>query len=114
MDVSRHSKAGEVSPVQQVLKLGNSMDRNSGREGSEGSSSGVAPTYRLTGEKGSYRFMAPEVFRHEQYNNKVDIYGFAMIAYQLFEGVPPFYMLDPIDAGERIDPPLQVNLFVSL
>eukprot|EP00955_Chlamydomonas_euryale_P001485 17002-Chlamydomonas_euryale.AAC.1 len=30
-----------------------------------------APSYKLTGETGSYRFMAPEVFRHEQYNNKV-------------------------------------------
>ena len=45
------------------------------------------------------RFMAPEVFRHEQYNNKVDVYGFAMIAYQLFEGVPPFYTLDPVEAA---------------
>ena len=25
-----------------------------------------APAYKLTGETGSYRFMAPEVFRHEQ------------------------------------------------
>ena len=27
-----------------------------------------------TGETGSYRYMAPEVFRHEPYNNKVDVY----------------------------------------
>ena len=25
--------------------------------------------------------------------------GFAMIAYQLFEGVPPFYTLDPVEAA---------------
>lgn len=58
-----------------------------------------APSYKLTGETGSYRYMAPEVFRHEQYNNKVDLYGFAMIMYQLFEGVPPFFSLDPVDAA---------------
>ncbi len=27
--------------------------------------------YKLTGETGSYRYMAPEVFRHEPYNTKV-------------------------------------------
>ncbi len=45
------------------------------------------------------RYMAPEVFRHERYNNKVDVYGFAMIAYQLFEGVPPFFSKEPVDAA---------------
>ena len=29
--------------------------------------------YKLTGETGSYRYMAPEVFRHEPYNTKVTI-----------------------------------------
>jgi hypothetical protein len=31
--------------------------------------------------------MAPEVFRHELYNHKVDTYAWAMIAFQLFQGV---------------------------
>ncbi len=31
-------------------------------------------TYKLTGETGSYRYMAPECFRHEPYNLKVDVY----------------------------------------
>lgn len=34
---------------------------------------------------GSYRYMAPEVFRHEPYNSRVDVYSFSMIVYQLFE-----------------------------
>ncbi len=29
--------------------------------------------YDMTGETGSYRYMAPEVFRHEPYNSKVDV-----------------------------------------
>lgn len=29
--------------------------------------------------------MAPEVFRHEPYNSRVDVYSFSMIVYQLFE-----------------------------
>jgi serine/threonine protein kinase len=34
----------------------------------------VPQVYKLTGETGSYRYMAPEVFRHEPYNLKVDVY----------------------------------------
>ncbi|KAI8477395.1 MAG: protein kinase [Monoraphidium minutum] len=59
-----------------------------------------ATSYKMTGETGSYRYMAPEVFRHELYNHKVDQYSFAMIAYQLFEGVPPFWLMDPIEAAK--------------
>jgi serine/threonine protein kinase len=31
-------------------------------------------TFTMTGETGSYRYMAPEVFRHEVYNETVDVY----------------------------------------
>lgn len=54
---------------------------------------------RCAGETGSYRFMAPEVFRHEPYNDKVDVYAFAMICYHLFEGLPPFWEYDPVRAA---------------
>eukprot|EP00798_Chlamydomonas_sp_ICE-L_P028052 gene28052-31154_t len=57
-------------------------------------------SFKLTGETGSYRYMAPEVFRHEPYNNKVDVYGFAMICYQLFEGSLPFSRFAPVDAAQ--------------
>ena len=42
--------------------------------------------------------MAPEVFRHEPYNNKVDVYSYSMILYQLFEHMPPFSGTDPVEA----------------
>jgi len=57
--------------------------------------------FRLTGETGSYRYMAPEVFRHEPYNNRVDVYSFSMIAYQLFEHLPPFAGIDPVEAARQ-------------
>lgn len=41
----------------------------------------------------------PQVFRHEPYNNKVDVYSFSMIAYQLFEHMPPFAGTDPVEAA---------------
>lgn len=67
----------------------------------EGSRDKQSYSYKLTGETGSYRYMAPEVFRHEPYNNKVDVYGFSMICYQLFEGMPPFWTLDPVEAARQ-------------
>lgn len=30
--------------------------------------------------------MAPEVFRHERYSMKCDVYSFAMVVYEMFEG----------------------------
>ncbi|KAK4403045.1 Integrin-linked protein kinase [Sesamum angolense] len=39
--------------------------------------------YKLTGETGSYRYMAPEVFKHRKYDKKVDVFSFAMILYEV-------------------------------
>ena len=49
----------------------------------------------MTGETGSYRFMAPEVFRHEHYTETVDVYSYGMILYYLLKGTPPW----PYDNG---------------
>ena len=46
--------------------------------------------FRLTGETGSYRFMAPEVFRHENYDETVDVYSYGMIMFYLLMGKPPW------------------------
>ena len=54
--------------------------------------------FRMTGETGSYRYMAPEVFRHEEYTETVDIYSFAMILYYLTSGRPPWQSLSGLNA----------------
>lgn len=45
---------------------------------------------RTTGEKairvGSFLYMAPEVFRGDKYNEKVDVFSFAMVMHELFQG----------------------------
>jgi serine/threonine protein kinase len=69
------------------------VDKHAGQHGVDHA------TYKLTGETGSYRYMAPEVFRHEPYNLKVDVYSFAMIIFQVFEGTPPFTGMDPVEAA---------------
>lgn len=43
--------------------------------------------------------MAPEVFRHEPYNQKVDVYSYAMILFQISETSLPFAGLDPVAAA---------------
>jgi serine/threonine protein kinase len=47
----------------------------------------------MTGEAGSYSYMAPEVLRGEKYNEKADIFSFAMLMYNLFYRVIPSVLL---------------------
>jgi len=44
-----------------------------------------------TGGVGSFRYMAPEVARHQAYTVKVDIYAFALILYFMSCGRRPFH-----------------------
>mmetsp|Transcript_53182 Transcript_53182/g.129152 ORF Transcript_53182/g.129152 Transcript_53182/m.129152 type:complete len:710 (-) Transcript_53182:154-2283(-) len=52
-------------------------------------------SFLMTGETGSYRFMAPEVFRHQHYTETVDVYSYGMILFYLLKGTPPW----PYDNG---------------
>ncbi|GMY37722.1 integrin-linked protein kinase 1 [Fagus crenata] len=38
----------------------------------------------------SCRYIAPEVFRNEEYDTKVDVFSFALIMQEMIEGCPPF------------------------
>ncbi|CAN1308743.1 Integrin-linked protein kinase 1 [Linum perenne] len=44
--------------------------------------------YKMTGGTGSYRYMAPEVYRRESYGKSVDVFSFALIFHELFRGGP--------------------------
>ena len=44
--------------------------------------------------------MAAEVFKHENYNDRVDIYALGMIMFYLFHGEPPFQGMPPIEAAK--------------
>lgn len=57
--------------------------------------------FTMTGETGSYRFMAPEVFRHEEYNETVDTYSYGMIFFYLLVGRPPWPNLAGLDAVRK-------------
>eukprot|EP00249_Psilotum_nudum_P005340 c18785_g1_i1 orf=458-1756(-) len=58
--------------------------------------------YNLTGETGSYRYMAPEVFDHKKYDTKVDVFSFGMIMFEMFEGAPPLSGFEPYEAAKSI------------
>ncbi|XP_058083154.1 serine/threonine-protein kinase VIK-like isoform X2 [Magnolia sinica] len=44
--------------------------------------------YKMTGGTGSYRYMAPEVYRRESYGKSVDVFSFALILHEMFQGKP--------------------------
>lgn len=46
--------------------------------------------------------MAPEVYEHAMYDNKVDIFSFAMILFEMFEGHSPFDTVDPAEAARSV------------
>ncbi|RZC67513.1 hypothetical protein C5167_011216 [Papaver somniferum] len=54
----------------------------------------VAKTVRedkpVTCRDNSCRYVAPEVFRNEEYDTKVDVFSFAIILQEMIEGQPPF------------------------
>lgn len=54
----------------------------------------------MTGGTGSYLYMAGEVCRHEPYNDKVDVYSFAMILYEMVTGERPFRGMAPVKAAQ--------------
>ncbi|KAJ9153249.1 hypothetical protein P3X46_026711 [Hevea brasiliensis] len=44
----------------------------------------------LTCQDTSCRYVAPEVFKNEEYDTKVDVFSFALILQEMIEGCPPF------------------------
>jgi len=46
--------------------------------------------YTMSGEVGSLRYMAPEVALNQPYNEKSDVYSFAMIFWEMLSGMAPF------------------------
>ena len=54
---------------------------------------------QMTGNVGTPLYMAPEVFDGEQYDEKVDVYSYGMLVYELISLHRPFYDVADLDKG---------------
>ncbi|MED6136056.1 hypothetical protein PIB30_052361 [Stylosanthes scabra] len=45
----------------------------------------------VTSQDTSWRYVAPELYKNEEYDTKVDVFSFALILQEMIEGYPPFY-----------------------
>ena len=78
--------------------------------------------YQMTGYTGTVIYMAPEVALRQPYSEKVDVYSFGMILWQMTSGVAPYagmyqedFMSQIVGGGNRPKiredlPPLLVKL----
>lgn len=56
----------------------------------------------LKPETGTYRYMAPEIIRHEKYSLSADVYSFGIFLWELFFKTTPFQGLNPIEAAYSV------------
>ncbi|KAJ3693871.1 hypothetical protein LUZ60_009351 [Juncus effusus] len=50
-------------------------------------------------DPGTYRWMAPEMIRHERYGRKVDVYSFGLLLWEMVSGRIPYQEMTPIQAA---------------
>ncbi|KAL9232212.1 hypothetical protein vseg_007348 [Gypsophila vaccaria] len=61
-------------------------------------SQGAEENRPVSSNGSSYRYMAPELSRNEDYDTNVDVFSFALILQEMIEGCPPFYPKSEKDA----------------
>mmetsp|Transcript_38663 Transcript_38663/g.42788 ORF Transcript_38663/g.42788 Transcript_38663/m.42788 type:complete len:767 (-) Transcript_38663:41-2341(-) len=55
-----------------------------------------------TSETGTYRWMAPEVIRHQPYSQKADCYSYGILIWQLLTREDPFALHSPLEAAGKV------------
>uniref|UniRef100_A0A2P2K5Z4 non-specific serine/threonine protein kinase n=1 Tax=Rhizophora mucronata TaxID=61149 RepID=A0A2P2K5Z4_RHIMU len=56
-------------------------------------------TEGMTPETGTYRWMAPEMIQHRPYTQKVDVYSFGIVLWELVTGIVPFHNMTAVQAA---------------
>ncbi|CAM9567562.1 unnamed protein product, partial [Ectocarpus sp. 13 AM-2016] len=59
-------------------------------------------TYEMTGEVGSYRYMAPNLVKHKPYNVKVDIYSWAILSWEILAIDRPYSDMNESSFVKRV------------
>ena len=81
-----------------------------------GISTGFGPEH--TAETGTYRYMAPEVIRHQQYDHKCDVYSYGVLLWEVLHRQVPFRTHSPLQAAyavamERERPPVALKSILA-
>ncbi|MFS7912719.1 putative dual-specificity kinase TKL-Pl-4 family [Helianthus anomalus] len=69
----------------------------------------------MTAETGTYRWMAPEVINHQLYDQKADVFSFAIVLWELVTAKVPYENMTPLQAalgvrkGLRPDVPVNTH-----
>ncbi|RLM62148.1 hypothetical protein C2845_PM14G00240 [Panicum miliaceum] len=94
----------EVLILRQVIKIADfGVARHGSQEG------------QMTAETGTYRWMAPEIINHKPYDNKADVFSFAIVLWELSTSKVPYDNMTPLQAalgvrqGLRLDIPACVH-----
>jgi len=53
-------------------------------------------------DKGTYRFMAPEMIKNKPYGRKVDVYSFGLVFWEMLTGRIPFEDMNPYQAAHAV------------
>ncbi|KAK4352543.1 hypothetical protein RND71_028061 [Anisodus tanguticus] len=53
----------------------------------------------MTAETGTYRWMAPEVINHQPYDQKADVFSFAIVLWELLTAKVPYDTMTPLQAA---------------
>eukprot|EP00270_Netrium_digitus_P006193 TRINITY_DN1849_c0_g2_i1.p1 TRINITY_DN1849_c0_g2~~TRINITY_DN1849_c0_g2_i1.p1 ORF type:complete len:504 (+),score=104.50 TRINITY_DN1849_c0_g2_i1:184-1695(+) len=100
-DDSGHLKVADFG-LSCMLQSENSPDSGGGGEEEEVPADSVKLNVRqMTEQAGSYRYMAPEVFRKESYDKMCDVFSFAVIVHEMFEGGQQFKLEEPIEVAKK-------------
>jgi len=59
-------------------------------------------TYQMTGNTGSLRYMAPEVALRRPYNEKVDVYSYGIVVWQMARDQVPYKHLNKADFMTKV------------
>lgn len=87
------SGSGSEVSVSAGMRIGKQSAKKSNVDTSSKSSKKTSKDmqdYRLTGNTGTLRYMAPEVALGKPYNQSVDVYSFAVVFWQILTGELPF------------------------
>ncbi len=62
----------------------------------------LASTGDMTAETGTYRWMAPEVIKHAKYDQRIDVYSFGIILWELFTSRLPYEGMPSLSAAAAV------------